>query len=137
MEMNDDKKLDQLIGKSIRLVSLNAPSEGFEESILEKIQAVEIKNKALNKPLISKLTWVFLGAGFVSLMVYLIATLDTEQSLWFKDFNYTNVFANRFFETFDAIQFGSTLFYSVICFFSMLVIQLPFLKHYFDKQLKY
>lgn len=137
MEINNDKQLNQFIGKSIRLISLSSPSENFEERILQKIQTSEIKNEVLDKPLISKLTWILLGLGFVSLMVYLTTLFDTQQSLWIKNSNDIDTYFSRFFSTFEPLQFSSTVFYSVMCFFIMIAIQLPILKHYFDKQLKH
>jgi len=137
METNDDKKLDQLIGKYIRLTSLDSPSQGFEERIMQKLRTAKILNKTPYKPLISKFTWSLLVLTFLTLVTYVMVTSEGENYLWLKNINYEPVFVGSFFKSFDQLKFSSITFYSLICFCIVLAIQLPVLKHYFDKQLKY
>jgi uncharacterized membrane protein YbhN (UPF0104 family) len=137
MESNEDKKLDQLIRKSIRLRSFDAAPEDFEELILQKIQAVKMKDKEPYKPLISAFGWTVIGLGFLALITYLVIISYGQPSIWLKGIDYTGSFQNKFLKDFDVLKFSSAVFYSVVCFFIVLAVQLPFLKQHFDKQLNY
>ena len=126
-----DKNIENLIDKMMAESNLESPSIDFTSKIMDQVLAAEKSKTKVYKPLISKKTWILLGAGLTALIAYSIysnsntANLETSQL-------YLNL--DKASSLFSGIHFSKNILYAVLIVPIMILIQIGVLKNYFDKK---
>jgi len=126
-----DKNIENLIDKMMAESTLESPSIDFTSKIMDQVLAAEKSKTKVYKPLISKKTWILLGAGLTALIAYSIysnsntANLETSQL-------YLNL--DKASGLFSGIHFSKNILYAVLIVPIMILIQIGVLKNYFDKK---
>ena len=135
MKENVDKYLEDLTEKVIKDRSIESPSFNFTDKVMSQVNTVNESKTLVYKPLISKTTWVLIAIGFLAIMLYLLLfETQTEPSGWLHKINFGVLSSKEI--SFPSFKVSKTLMYAVVLFGVMFSIQIPFLKHHFDKRLK-
>lgn len=138
MNENADKDLDSLSRKVIGKSAIESPSFNFTKSVMSQINALGSSNVTTYVPLISKQVWVLIALVFVGVFGFVSSgtsdtstTLSTSEKIgWMSKLNLEYEFANPLAH----IELSQTAIYGVILIAVMICIQIPLLKHYFDKR---
>ena len=129
----EDKHLKRTIDKLMNDQKLEQPSVDFESVIMAKINAPVNSEVFVYKPLISNGTWaiVFLITSLILVSVYFGNTSDSNtllDTLNIPSFNFD--FSNAL-----DFSFSKPLIYSALALSVMVVLQIPIIKAYHNKQL--
>jgi len=129
MKENANKYLDQFVDKVMKTSKLETPSFDFTAKVMSQVSATSKSTVTVYKPLISKTVWgilLVLGAGLV---VFSIFSKDNTTLGWFDQLDFSKVS-----NVFSGVKISQTTMYSLLMFGVMLFIQIPLLKHYFNKR---
>ena len=135
MNKETEKHLDNLVSNMMKEVSLETPSENFEANLMANINKLSVRNALTYKPLISKSTWILLAFCFMTLMGYLIFGVTWQDSESVITINFDLLFNNNFIQSIGNLKFSNIFTYAILSLAFMLLIQITFLKNYFDKRL--
>ena len=131
MKKHNDK-LDSLVNKIMNQVPLEKPSNDFTSQLMSKIN---VAKPIVYEPLISNRTWLFLLVFMLVVLVLIFTNKSTSQSSIMDIINFKSIFQNQFTNYFSNLRFSKIVLYAIVFFTAMIFIQIPFLKHQFDKQL--
>ena len=130
---NDNKKIVALIDNLMSADSLEQPSQNFTDNVMSKIDSISNASATVYKPLISKPVWFLILGSFVALVCYIYFKEPAVDSGWFDRFDLSNVSINPLENV--SFHFSKTLIYAVVFLAIMVSIQVPVLKHYFNKRM--
>ncbi|HMC01481.1 MAG TPA: hypothetical protein VKN14_10650 [Flavobacteriaceae bacterium] len=130
-----DKNLDRLVNKMMKDVFLETPSKNFETNVMASVNNLSVRKTLIYKPLISKSVWILLAFSFIVFMGYLIFGITWQDSESLISINFDYLFNNKITQMLSNIKFSNTFTYAIFSLAFMVVIQIRFLKHYFDKRL--
>ncbi|RSK39230.1 hypothetical protein [Mangrovimonas spongiae] len=135
MKNQIDKQLEEFIDNVFENSNLESPSVDFSIQVMSKIQAINSTNTTTYKPLISRPVWIALGVIFVTFLSVVFGNATFTQSSWltFLDFSIVSRLGNIF----PSNQLPSSLVYAILFFGIMLLVQLTWLKNYFNKRLQF
>jgi hypothetical protein len=129
MNENTNKHLDHFIDKVMKSSTLETPSFDFTSKVMSQITATSKNTVTIYKPLFSKTAWgilIVLTAGIVGFSVF---SKDNTTLGWLDQLDFSRVS-----NVFSGIKISQTAMYSLMMFAVMLFIQIPLLKHYFNKR---
>ncbi|HEX9826230.1 MAG TPA: hypothetical protein VGA80_06495 [Flavobacteriaceae bacterium] len=129
MNENTNKHLDHFIDKVMKSSTLETPSFDFTSKVMSQITATSKNTVTIYKPLFSKTAWgilILLTAGIVGFSVF---SKDNTTLGWLDQLDFSRVS-----NVFSGIKISQTAMYSLMMFAVMLFIQIPLLKHYFNKR---
>ncbi|MCW5517392.1 hypothetical protein [Muriicola sp. Z0-33] len=135
MEANKDKKLDDLIRKSVKEIGLESPSADFTKTLLSKIDvSTQIDTATAYKPLISKAGWVVLTLILVALSGFaLYGNLDSNLA-WLEKMNMGALPELQLMDALPNLAVSNIFFYGFLIFGIFAFIQLLFFKQRLDRQ---
>ncbi|WP_242205658.1 hypothetical protein [Aestuariivivens insulae] len=130
MNGNADKYLDDLAKKVINESVEESPSFNFTNAVMSKVEALNENRVIVYKPLISKTGWGFIVLVCLAVLCYaLFSGNPTETLVWFDKIDFSFVS-----NTLSGLKLSKTAMYSIVLFGFMFCIQIPILKHHFDKR---
>jgi len=129
MKENANKHIDQFVDKVMKSSKLETPSFDFTAKVMSQITVTSRSAVTVYKPLISKTTWVILLLLTVGMVGFSFFNKDTSTLGWFDKLDFSIV-SNLF----SGVKISQTTMYSLLMFGVMLFIQIPLLKHYFNKR---
>lgn len=132
-----NKHIDSLVEKVVKESSLESPSLDFTSNIMSQIEAVSQNEITVYEPLISKRVWLAISILVIGSLSYGILGNGLESLGWFDNIDYSIISNNKVTEVISGITFSKTLMYAVGLCGLLFFIQIPMMKHYFDKQLEY
>lgn len=134
MEENKNKQIDAFLKKQLQEIPLDSPSKDFTSRIMDVIDQEESTVTTVYKPLISKRVWIFVAATIAA--IFFIPFQETEGSLFNKLSLDLSIIGNlNPSGLLDGVSVSSTVFYGFVFFAIMVVIQVVFLKDYFNKKM--
>jgi len=128
-----EKKIEIFIDKLMSADRLEQPSLDFTDNVMLKVEAISNSTATVYKPLISKSVWLLIAVSFVALVGYIYLKEPITSSGWLDRFNLSNITMNPLENV--SFNFSKTLAYAMVLLAVMLSIQIPLLKHYFNKRL--
>ena len=134
MKENVDKHIEHLVEKVMKKSTLETPSLDFTSNIMAQLETSKQSIVTTYKPLITKRVWVFISIMFISFLAYIVFVNKPETSDWFNSFNFNKLNFDKISEVFSQIKAPKTAAYIIGVFALMLLVQLTFLKNYFDKR---
>ena len=132
---SDEKKIEYFIDKIMSEDVLEQPSLDFTNAVMSKVEAISISDATVYKPLISKPVWILILGSFTALIGYVILGNNATTASCTDRLELPNVSFN-FFENVSS-NMSSTLMYAVVLLAIMISIQIPLLKHYFNKRMTF
>lgn len=129
MKEYTNKPIEKLVDKVMKSSTLETPSFDFTAKVMSHVIADSKSGVTVYKPLISKSAWVVLLVVATVLIVISVYTNDTSSLGWFDKLDLSKV-PNLF----SGLKLSQTTMYALLMFAVMLCIQVPLLKHYFNKR---
>jgi hypothetical protein len=123
-----DKNIEKLIGEVMKENTLEFPSIDFTSKVMSHIVVAE-KSKIKNyKPLISTPVWIVILGSLVSLILYTAFYNKPNDSEIAHSYvvNFSNILSE--------LHFSKNIIYAILIVPLMVLIQIPFLKNYYDKK---
>ena len=136
MNENADKYLDNLAKKVIKEAPLEHPSFNFTTSVMSQVAELSNNSITVYKPLISKTGWIVISIVFLTLITYLLFSIQEEPSNWFNSLDLSVLFNNKITNSLSGFSMSKTLIYAVVFFGLMFSIQIPLLKNHFNQRLQ-
>lgn len=128
MKENEDKLLEKLVDTIMKDSKLQKPSLDFTAKVMSQVLTTKTSEVYVYKPLISKYVFILVFVCLISLFFYLKPQTDNS----FKRLS-DSVFYN--INTMSLFSFSKITFYSVGIATLFLLMQISFLKKYFDSWL--
>lgn len=128
MNENADKHLDNLSRKVIGKSAVESPSFDFTKNVMSQINALSTSSVTTYVPLISKKVWALIILVFAGIIGYVSFGTSEEKNSWLSDLDY------EFVNPLSNFEFSQTSVYAVLFLALMICIQIPLLKHYFNKR---
>ncbi|TDJ06678.1 MAG: hypothetical protein E2O67_03435 [Deltaproteobacteria bacterium] len=137
MKEHTEQHLDKLAKKVMQLSSLESPSLDFTAKIMAKVEASATSSITVYKPLISKSGWLIISILVIGGLTYGIFSSGLEGLGWFDNVDYSIISNNKVTEAISRITFSKTLMYAIGLCGLVFFIQIPMMKHYFNRQFEY
>ncbi len=131
----DDKKIEDIIDKLMRDDSLEQAPLNFTDNVMSKVEKLNASTVTVYKPLIPKYIWWLIATGFLGLVVYLFFNDSSNTSSLSERYNLPEISL----QSLEGLSFelSSTLMYATLLLALMVSVQIPLLKHYFNKRLTF
>ena len=130
MKENANNHLDDLTKKIIKDTAIERPSFNFTNIVMAKVNVLADNKAIVYRPLISKVGWFFVIGLFVAVLIYTLFFGNQTEGLDLFDKVDFSLLSNYL----PDFKFSKTVTYSIVLFGLMLSIQIPILKHHFDKR---
>lgn len=134
MKNNVDNQIEKLIDKSIKKAQLQKPSLGFTNSVMAQVNALKHSSITTYRPLISKPIWFLIFTVAVLIVLYVIFGSTTNNSDWLSFIDLSVLSNNTITNALTGFNVSKSVLYAVVLFGLMFFIQVPILKHHFDKR---
>jgi len=134
MEENKQTQIDAFLKKQLQDIPLERPSQNFTSNIMDAIQQEESTATIKYKPLISKKVWFLVAAAIAA--IFFIPFQKKEGGLLEKvslDFSFLDEL--NVSGLFSGLSVSTTVFYGLLLFAVMMLIQVVYLKGYFAKRI--
>lgn len=131
----DEKKIETFIDNLMSADSLERPSLDFTDNVMSKVEAISNSTVTVYKPLISKSVWYIIIGSFVALVGYIFLKEPVSNNSWFSSFDLSYITINPFENV--SFNFSKSLMYALVFLAIMMSIQIPLLKHYFNKRMTF
>ena len=119
--MEENKKLDNFIRKSVKEAGLEQPSDGFTNAVFEKIGLEVQKSSVLiSEPLFSKTTWFILISAVTGIFTYVIfGSSSSIENTWMAAIQLNKLSSFNLSLNKSELPFSTTFIYgcSVVAFF--------------------
>ena len=135
MKENVDKHIEALVDKAMQSLPLETPSFEFTQHVMAEVKATSVSVTTQYKPLISKQVWGMIFTGIAAISIWAFIGTPIEGNSWFDTIDYGFITNNKVTHTLSGFKFSQTTGYAIIMLSIMVCIQIPFLKHYFNKRL--
>lgn len=129
MKEQTNKHLENFVEKVMQSSTLETPSFDFTAKVMSQVTVTSRSSVTVYQPLFSKSAWVIMLLLTAAILMYALFSNDTSTLGWFEKVDLTKVF-----NLFSGIQISQTAMYSLLMFAVMLFVQVPLLKHYFNKR---
>lgn len=131
MDKNEEKELMEFVDKIMDEAILESPSSNFTDNIMSQITEPVLNDITDYKPLIPKGFLIFLCIGLVGVTWYLAADYTLDNQAWFGN-GQIDSFFERILDWPQMRSSSKTTVYAVLLFGLLFLIQIPWLKKYFD-----
>lgn len=129
MKEQTNKHIEHFVEKVMKSSSLEKPSFDFTAKVMSQVTSASRSTVTVYRPLISKTTWVILLLITAGVITYSLFSNDTTSLVWLDKLDLSKVS-----NIFSGIKISNTVMYSLLMFAVMLFIQVPMLKHYYNKR---
>ncbi len=137
MKEHTEQHLDKLAKKVMQSSSLESPSLDFTANVMVQVEASAISHITVYKPLISKKAWLIISILVIGSLSYGIFGSGLEGLGWFDNVDYSIISNNKVTEAISGITISKTFMYAIGLCGLLFFVQIPMMKHYFDKRLEY
>jgi hypothetical protein len=134
MKEHTEQHLDKLANKVMQSSLLESPSLDFTANIMAEVEIYATSNITVYKPLISKRAWLLISILVIGSLFYAIFGSGLENLGWFNSIDYSIISNNKVTDAISGITFSKTLMYAVGLCGLLFFVQIPMMKHYFDKR---
>lgn len=133
MKTNEDKLLTELVDSIMKDSILDSPSTDFTSKVMSKALVTKSNKAFVYKSLIPKSVFMLYIVCFVSLILYPLIDGNNQTSNWL-DFSFLNsIYTNQIT---SLLSSSKITMYAVVLATLMLLMQIVFLKKYFENQFK-
>ena len=135
MKDHTEQHLDKLAKKAMKSSSLESPSLDFTANIMARVEAYATSDITVYKPLITKKAWIVILVVVFAGLGYTIFVSGIESLGWFDKIDYSIISNNKVTQAISGITISKILAYSIGFFGLLFFVQIPMMKHYFDKRM--
>ncbi|PWL37309.1 hypothetical protein DKG77_16185 [Flagellimonas aquimarina] len=131
MDNNEERELKKFVDKIMNESVLESPSSNFTDHIMSQITEPTLNDATQYKPLIPKSVLIVLFSGLVGMIWYLATDNSLVNESWFGN-GQIELFFERILDWPQMLSPSKTTVYAVLFFGLLFLIQIPWLKRYFD-----
>ena len=132
--MEENKKLDHFIRKSIKNVGLENPPTDFTDSVMSKIQSsTEVNAVFVYKPLLSKFVWLVILSIVALVFAYVILASPIVETTWFSIAQLNQMITFNVSGKIPNFEVSSISVYGISIFTLFAVLQIFMVKQRIDK----
>ena len=133
--MKQDKYIDDFSKDILKDIGLETPSANFVNNVLKTINVENtLVSNSVYKPLISKRGWFFIVVCLIVLFTYFY-TSNTESSIQYPVIDLSFLNKLMAINIFENIKLSKIFSFSFILFSVLVLVQLHFIKKYFNKNM--
>ncbi|PRZ28120.1 hypothetical protein [Flavobacterium granuli] len=134
MNANENKQIDDFAKKVIKKATLESPSFDFTAQIMTQLNELKQSEATIYKPLISKTAWFVIFIGFVILVGYAIIGAQPQPPSYFDFSNLNVLLEHKITASLFQFTFSKIVLYALTLLSVMVLVQVSFLKAYFNKR---
>ena len=134
MKERANKPMEELVDKLMNQSTLETPTLDFTSLVMEEVTKVKLNTHTTYEPLISKRTWFALCCVFIGFVGYIL-WIGTPENSGVFEINVDFLSGIHVSALFKGIHMSSITRNSILIFSLLFLIQIPLLKHYFDKRI--
>lgn len=131
MQADEDKKIEKLVDRIMKDAVIESPSIDFTSKVMSKALASKTSDVMVYKPLISRSVFIAIFGCIVLLFIYLSMNGEKQENAWFSQIKFGSAYNSGLISFFKV---SKVMLYAVVSTTVMLLVQVSFLKNYFDKQ---
>lgn len=132
--MEENKKLDDFIKKSVQEVGLEKPSLDFTDLVLSKIEVESEKSPAFQyQPILSKSTWFIILAMVAAIFGYVIFGNPNLENTMFSFSQLNKMTAFNILGEIPSPEVSNTFIYSFLIFTIFVILQVFMIKQRLDR----
>lgn len=131
MKENNDKLIEKLVDKMIKDSPVESPSFDFTANVMSKVFKTKTNEAYLYKPLISRSVFFLVFGSVILLFIYVFINGESSTDSWVNYLNFSMVYNNL---SFSFLNFSKETTYIFFTATLMFLIQISFLKKYFDNK---
>ncbi len=135
MEDHTEQHFDKLAKKVMKMSLLESPSLEFTANVMAGVKAAPVNDITVYKPLISKRMWLTISILILGSLSYVIFGNGIEDLGWFDNVDLSIISNNKVTDALSGMTISKTLAYAIGIFGLVFFIQIPMMKHYFDKRM--
>lgn len=134
MKTTEDKLLEKLVDTIMKDSKLETPSIDFTKKVMSQVVKSKMSESYVYEPLIPKSVFIIVLGCLFTLFIYVIANGETQKDGWIN-----HLYINKFYNSsyIKLFNFSKISIYAVAFASIMLLIQIVFLKKYFEKIFDY
>lgn len=131
MKTTEDKAIDNWVDHWMQEAKLESPSEGFTQKIMSTLPVKATNTVTTYQPLLSSYAILGIVLAVVSIVLYSVFTSANTTISWVPKFNVALL--SHYF-SWNMPQFSKITTYCFVATTILVFIQIPFLKHYYEKK---
>ncbi|AOW21854.1 hypothetical protein [Urechidicola croceus] len=135
MSKKSTDKLDVFTRKIVKELPEEKVSLSFSKNVMASINALEVNETKVYKPLISKKVWFVIISSFIGLIIYGWKLIPEDQEGYLSEMSNINIGDILNYSPFDLnFKVSNITVYSFVFLALMISIQIIYFKHRIDKQ---
>nr|WP_299215155.1 hypothetical protein [uncultured Allomuricauda sp.] len=131
MDKTDERELEDFVDKIMDETILESPSSNFTDNIMSQITEPALNDATQYKPLIHRNVLIFVLMVLVGITGYLASDFTLDNRAWFGN-GQIDLFFERILDWPQMLSSSKTTMYAVLFFGLLFLIQIPWLKRYFE-----
>ena len=134
MENKEDQNIEKLVERMLMNSGIESPSPDFTHNVMSGIYAAQKSRKVIYKPIFSKRTWFIIFTGIIAIFIYSFFNSNPQAPLFEVNFSWFRL--NQLEKFLPNFRISFLTAYVILLAAIAVMVQIFFLKKYFDKQLK-
>lgn len=132
MKENENKELDELIGKAMKSLPLETPSLDFTAHVMARTVEAQ-RTIPQYKPLLPNYFWLVLAIGLALVLGYAYFA-ETPQEAVSSRLNLKETYGNAFHSMTSAINFSRITLYATVALLLAMLVQIPIIRSHFERK---
>ncbi|MFN0730190.1 hypothetical protein [Polaribacter gochangensis] len=131
------KEIDAFAKKYVKEIPTETPSVDFTSKLMKSIaQLAPVKSTLVYKPLISKKGWFFVALSIITVVLVPFNTnTNKEEIVTLPKLDFSFLTKLSFSSAFENLAVSNTIFIITVIFGLFLLVQILFIKGFFEKKL--
>ncbi|TVZ16287.1 hypothetical protein [Maribacter sp. MAR_2009_72] len=131
MKENNDKLLEKLVDKMMKDSPVESPSFDFTANVMSKVFKTKTNEAYLYKPLIPKSVFFIIFVSVILLFMYAFINGEASTDSWANHLNFTKAYSKL---SISFLSVSKETTYIIFAAILMFLVQITFLKKYFDNK---
>jgi len=134
MENKEDQNIEKLVERMLMNSGIESPSPDFTHNVMSGVYAAQKSRKVIYKPIFSKRTWFIIFTGIIAIFIYSFFNSNPQAPLFEVNFSWFRL--NQLEKFLPNFRISFLTAYVILLAAIAVMVQIFFLKKYFDKQLE-
>lgn len=134
MENSEDQNIEKLIERILMNSEIESPSADFTRHVMSSVYASQKSRKIIYQPIFSKRTWFIIFTGIIAIFIYSFLNLNQQTPSF--EINFSLFKLDRLEKFLSNFRISFLTGYVILLAAIAVMVQVFFLKKYFDKQLE-
>jgi len=131
MKEDENKELEQLIGKAMKNMPLETPSFDFTSRVMAQAAITPKKAIPAYKPILPKSFWLVSAIIIIGLISYAYFSGTPEENVSYG-MNLEQAYNSKISHITNQINFSKTTMYATVALLLAMLVQIPLIRNYFQ-----